>query len=194
MLDSALIQRAQTGERKAMVEILSKLETPLYRTAFYLMGNEQDALDATQEALLKVYRYLPSYKGEAMIYTWAQRIVTNVCMDMFRKRKKVVLMEEDAIREDRNAGREVEKGAVISDLKQAIRRLPMPQQTAIILRYVQEYNYKEISEAMGLPLNTVKSHLFRGRKQLQKWLSEYQEGGDFTWQMKNNGMDPEGFG
>ncbi len=184
MLDSALIQRAQTGERKAMVEILSKLETPLYRTAFYLMGNEQDALDATQEALLKVYRYLPSYKGEAMIYTWAQRIVTNVCMDMFRKRKKVVLMEEDTIREDRNAGRDVEKGAVISDLKQAIRRLPMPQQTAIILRYVQEYNYKEISEAMGLPLNTVKSHLFRGRKQLQKWLSEYQEGGDFIWQMK----------
>lgn len=184
MLDSELIQRAQAGERKALVEILRQLETPLYRTAYYFMGNEQDALDATQEALLKVYRYLPSYKGEAMIYTWAQRIVTNVCMDMFRKRKKVVLMEENYVQEDYHAGKEIEKGAIISDLKQAIRRLPMPQQTAIILRYVQEYNYKEISEAMGLPLNTVKSHLFRGRKQLQKWLSEYQEGGDYLWLMK----------
>lgn len=93
-------------------------------------------------------------------------------------------MEEDFVQEDYHAGKEIEKGAIISDLKQAIRRLPMPQQTAIILRYVQDYNYKEISEAMNLPLNTVKSHLFRGRKQLQKWLSEYQEGGDYLWRMK----------
>jgi RNA polymerase sigma-70 factor (ECF subfamily) len=93
-------------------------------------------------------------------------------------------MEEELQREDGKAAKEVEWGAVISDLKQAIRRLPLKQQTAIILRYVQEYNYQEIAEVMGLPLNTVKSHLFRARKQLQKWLSEYQEGGDVTWQTR----------
>jgi RNA polymerase sigma-70 factor (ECF subfamily) len=184
LLDAELIKKAQSGDRKAIVQVLKHLETPLYRTAYYLMGNEQDALDATQEALMKIYRYLPSYKGEALLFTWAQRIVTNVCIDFFRKRKNVFLMEEELQREDGKAAKEVEWGAVISDLKQAIRRLPLKQQTAIILRYVQEYNYQEIAEVMGLPLNTVKSHLFRARKQLQKWLSEYQEGGDVTWQTR----------
>lgn len=184
MLDSELIKQAQSGDRKAIVQILKQLETSLYRTAYYMMGNEQDALDATQEALLKIYKYLPSYKGEALLHTWAQRIVTNVCIDLFRKRKNVILFDEEPQHEDGKAAKEVERGAILSDLRQAIRRLPLQQQTAIILRYVQGYHYQEIAETMGLPLNTVKSHLFRARKQLQKWLSEYQEGGDVSWQMK----------
>lgn len=182
MIDSDLIRRAQSGNREAMVAILRQLETPVYRTAYYLIGNEQDAMDATQEALLKIYRHLPSYKGDALIHTWAQRIVTNVCMDFFRKRKKVVFMQEEDWREDKKASREVERGAVVTDLKQAINRLPEAQRTAVILRYVQEYNYQEIADAMQLPINTVKSHLFRARKQLKAWLSEYQEGGTIAWE------------
>jgi RNA polymerase sigma factor (sigma-70 family) len=180
LLGSDLIRRAQTGDRQAVVQILKQLEVSMYRTAYYLLNNEQDALDATQEALLKVYKHLPTYKGDAMIHTWAQRIVTNVCMDMFRKRKKVVLMRADLWREDTKASREVESGAMMTDLKQAISRLPEAQQTAVVLRYIQEYNYQEIAEAMGMPINTVKSHLFRARKQLKKWLVAYQEGGATT--------------
>jgi len=66
---------------------------------------------------------------------------------------------------------------VAMDLQQALRKLPPPQQTAIVLRYVHDFSYEEIAEAMDVPLNTVKSHLFRARKKLQEWLSEYQEGG-----------------
>lgn len=180
LLDSEIIRRAQRGDRQAVVQVLKQLEVSMYRTAYYLLGNEQDALDATQEALLKVYKHLPTYKGDAMIHTWSQRIVTNVCMDMFRKRKRVVLMREDLRHEDAKASREVESGAMMTDLKQAISRLPEVQQTAVVLRYIQEYNYQEIAEAMGLPINTVKSHLFRARKQLKKWLVAYQEGGATT--------------
>jgi RNA polymerase sigma-70 factor (ECF subfamily) len=71
----------------------------------------------------------------------------------------------------------VDRGAFITDLRQAMDRLPEPQRIVLLYRYVQEYNYQEIAEAMNLPLNTVKSHLFRARKQLQEWLEEYQEGG-----------------
>ncbi|MBA4493103.1 RNA polymerase sigma factor [Paenactinomyces guangxiensis] len=184
MVEPEIIRRAQSGDREALVFLLKQLETRVYRTAYYLMKNEQDALDATQEALLKIYKHLPSFKGDSMLHTWAQRIVTNVCMDQFRKRKKVVLMHEETWQEDKKAVREVERGVIASDLKQAINRLPDPQRTAIILRYVQEYNYQEIAEAMQLPLNTVKSHLFRARKQLQEWLSEYQEGGATQWKVR----------
>lgn len=184
VIESELIQQAQTGDREAIIHILKEIETPVYRTAYYLMGNEQDALDATQEALLKIYRHLPSFKGDSMFKTWAQRIVTNVCMDLYRKRKKVVLLREETIPEDRLAEREVERGVMITDLKQAIERLPDPQRTAVLYRYIHEYNYQEIAEVMQLPLNTVKSHLFRARKQLQEWLSEYQEGGMTGWKVK----------
>jgi RNA polymerase sigma factor (sigma-70 family) len=184
LVDQEIIERAKAGDREAIVQLLSRMETPVYRTAYYWMGNEQDAMDATQEALLKIYKHLPSFKGDSMLETWAQRIVTNVCMDQFRKRKKVVFIQEEACHEDRKAVREVERGAIAADLKQAIEQLPDPQRTAIILRYVQEYNYKEIADAMQLPLNTVKSHLFRARKQLQEWLAEYREGGVARWEAK----------
>lgn len=184
MVDQEIIERAKAGDSEAIVQLLSRMETPVYRTAYYWMGNEQDAMDATQEALLKIYKHLPSFKGDSMLETWAQRIVTNVCMDQFRKRKKVVFIQEEAWHEDRKAVREVERGAIAADLKQAIERLPDPQRTAIILRYVQEYNYQEIADAMQLPLNTVKSHLFRARKQLQEWLAEYREGGMARWEAK----------
>jgi RNA polymerase sigma factor (sigma-70 family) len=184
LIDEDLIRQAREGERDAVARLLRQLETPVYRTAYYLTGDEQDALDCTQEALMKIYRNLSSFKGESGIHTWAQRIVTNVCMDLFRKRKKVVSIGENQWQEDDRAGREVERGAVAHDLKRAIDRLSTPQKTAVILRYIQDYNYQEIAETMGMPVGTVKSHLFRARKLLREWLSEYREGEMPSWRMR----------
>lgn len=182
-VEQDLITHAQAGEREAIIQILRELETPLYRTAYYWLKNEQDALDATQEALLNVYRHLPTYKGDASLRTWAQRIVVNVCIDHCRKHKKVVPLEDER-QEDMRASRVVELRHMTQDIQQAIDRLPELQRTAIILRYIQEYQYQEIAEVMQLPLNTVKSHLFRARKQLHEWLGEYQERGIKRWEMK----------
>ncbi|WP_124727862.1 RNA polymerase sigma factor [Staphylospora marina] len=184
MIEADVIRQAQAGDREAAAALLRQLETPVYRTAYYLTGNEQDALDCTQEALLKIYRSLPTFKGESGIHTWAQRIVTNVCMDLFRKRRKIVPIGENQWREDERAGREVERGAVAHDLKRAINRLSSPQKTAVIMRYVQDFSYQEIAEAMDLPVGTVKSHLFRARKLLKEWLSEYREGEMAAWRMR----------
>lgn len=71
----------------------------------------------------------------------------------------------------------VEWAGVSHDVKCAIHRLPEPQRRVVILRYLQDFTYEEIAETTQLPLNTVKSHLFRGRKKLQKWLADYREGG-----------------
>jgi RNA polymerase sigma-70 factor (ECF subfamily) len=184
LIEEALIERARSGDRDALVRLLRELETPLYRTAFYLMKNEQDALDATQEALFKVYRNLPSFQQGASFHAWAQRIVTNTCIDLYRKRKKVVLMGDEQHQEDSRARNQVEWSVLASDLKRAIERLPDPQRTAVVLRYVQEYPYRDIAEVMQVPINTVKSYLFRARKLLKEWLDEDQEGGIQPWKMR----------
>ena len=177
MVEAEWVKRAQAGDREACIRLLREVEAAVYRTAYYLLGNEHDALDATQEALLRIYNRLSSYKGQSRFETWAQRIVANICIDHFRRKKREIPYPEGINPADPKARTAVERPGMVMDLQQAVRKLPPPQQTAVVLRYVHDFSYEEIAEAMDIPLNTVKSHLFRARKKLQEWLSEYQEGG-----------------
>lgn len=177
LVEGDQVRRARDGDREALVGLLRELEGPVYRTALYMLGNQQDALDAAQEALLRIYRNLPGYRFEAKVETWAQRIALHTAVDFLRRRKKILPLDEGM---DPDRGRRespVEWAGVSHDVKCAIHRLPEPQRRVVILRYLQDFTYEEIAETTQLPLNTVKSHLFRGRKKLQKWLADYREGG-----------------
>ncbi|OYD07636.1 RNA polymerase subunit sigma [Paludifilum halophilum] len=178
MIEESWVRRAQEGDRKALIRLLRKVEAPVYRTAYYILGDEQDAKDASQDALLRIYRRFSTFRGDSKVETWAQRIAIRAAIDLTRKRTRTLpLAEEAGAKLDRGLGSSVERSGIASDIRQAIRRLPESQRTAVILRYLQDYTYDEIAEAMDLPLNTVKSHLFRGRKKLREWLADYKEGG-----------------
>lgn len=182
MPDSELVKQAQSGHQEALIQLLREIETPLYRTAYYMLGNEQDALDMTQEALIKIYRHIKQFKQQAQFKTWAQRIVTNLCIDLCRQRKqiKVVNQSVDEIKQlpSHRAEEEIEHRLLRGEIEVAICQLSEEQRAAIVLRYMHDFTYQEIAEAMDLPLNTVKSHLFRARKALQKLLSAHEEGGE----------------
>lgn len=177
--DLKLIEAAKRGDQAAMVQILQHLELPLYRTAYYLLGNEDDASDATQEALIKVYKKLHTYQEKASLETWAQRIVRNVCMDFFRKKKDEVSLDMDI--PDNHKGLQIEgqieNRLVYQDLQEAVMQLRPAYREVIVLRYIQDYSYQEIAETLCLPMNTVKSYLFRARQELHLWLKEYDQGG-----------------
>lgn len=181
MQETELIQSAQAGDREALVQLLREVETPLYRTAFYILGNEHDALDATQDALIKIYRSFHTYKHKAKFSTWAQRIVTNVCIDKCRQRKENLSIDEhDFILNDQSKNEveeEMNRKLMSEDIKGAIKQLPEKHRSVVILRYIQELSYKEIADVVDLPINTVKSHLFRARQQLQELLQDVQKGG-----------------
>ncbi|PTX64831.1 RNA polymerase sigma-70 factor (ECF subfamily) [Melghirimyces profundicolus] len=177
MIDGDEVRRAREGDREALVRLLRKLEGPVYRTARYMLGDEQDAMDAAQEALVRIYRNLSGYRMEAKVETWAQRIALRTSIDFLRKRKPTLPLEEGWEPHRVGKGSPVEWSGVAFDVQEAILRLPEPQRTAVILRYQQDFTYEEVAETMEMPLNTVKSHLFRGRKKLQSWLADYQEGG-----------------
>jgi RNA polymerase sigma-70 factor (ECF subfamily) len=179
VVELSLIKAAQAGDRDALVALLREIESQVYRTAYYLLNNEQDALDASQEALIRIYTKIDSYEEKAQFRTWVQRIVTNICIDKFRRNRPSVSIDEHEL--VFHAADDVE-GEVMSqyaaeDIRQAIGKLPEHHRTVVVLRYLQDFSYNEIADSLNLPLNTVKSYLFRARQQLQVLLHDYRKGG-----------------
>lgn len=179
MVDPSLVRAAQAGDKDALVDLLRQIETHVYRTAYYILNNEQDALDASQEALIKIYTKINTYEEKAQFKTWVQRIVTNICIDKFRRTKPTVSIEEHdfVFQDNKFVEQEVLTNFAVEEIKQAIEQLPEHHRTVVILRYIQDFSYNEIADSLDLPLNTVKSYLFRARQQLQQLLQEYQKGG-----------------
>lgn len=179
MVSPELIKAAQAGDKEALITLLREMETHIYRTAYYMLGNEQDAMDASQEALLRVFTKINSYEEKALFKTWVQRIVTNICIDKFRRNKPTVSVDEHEMlfTSAHDVESEVFSTYVAKDIQDAIEQLPAHHRSVVVLRYIEDFSYNEIAESLDLPINTVKSYLFRARKQLQTMLHDYQEGG-----------------
>lgn len=179
MSDTELIRQAQAGDHEALVELLRSIENSVYRSAFYILGSEQDALDAAQEALIRIYRKIDTYQEKAKFTTWVQRIVSNICMDKFRANKETISIDEHeiVIPDRNNVEEEILVNSLSNDIKKAIQLLPKQYRLVVVLRYLEDFSYQEIADTLELPLNTVKSYLFRARQQLQELLHDYQKGG-----------------
>jgi RNA polymerase sigma factor (sigma-70 family) len=177
---AAKITAAQNGDKDAIISLLREVEAPLYRTAFYMLGNEQDALDATQEALLKIYQNIHRFEHRARFMTWAQRIATNVCIDHIRKKKETVSTDEHEHLLNRESDdyvdKIVEQKLVAESVQHAIHKLTPSHKQVIILRYIHDYTYQDIAQILNKPVNTVKSHLYRARQHLQKLLDDAKGG------------------
>ncbi len=183
MVSAELIAAAQNGDRDAMVSILRTLENDLYKTALYMLGNEHDARDATQDTLLRICRNIHKYETKASFRTWAQTIVTNLCIDHLRRRKEETSLDgsELVVRapEQQQVERQVLRQQMERDVSAAIAKLDEPYRSVIVLRYVNQLSYEEICETLGLPIGTVKSHLFRAKTRLQRLLRDYEKGGGY---------------
>jgi len=179
VVELSLIKAAQAGDRDALVALLREIENQVYRTAYYLLNNEQDALDASQEALIRIYSKIGSYEEKAQFRTWVQRIVTNICIDKFRRSRPSVSIDEHELvfHATDDVEGEVMAHYAAEDIREAIGKLPEHHRTVVVLRYLQDFSYNEIADSLNLPLNTVKSYLFRARQQLQVLLHDYRKGG-----------------
>jgi RNA polymerase sigma factor (sigma-70 family) len=169
-----LIKHAQSGDRDALTEILRLVEHQVYQTAYYMLRNEQDALDLAQEALLRIYTKIHTYQERAQFKTWVQRIVVNVCIDFYRVKKPTISVEEFDLTfvDHENVETAVMRKFSAQALHEAIEHLNTHYRTAILLRYLHDFSYQEISDTMELPMNTVKSYIFRAKQQLNAVLSQ----------------------
>lgn len=185
----ALVRRAQAGDAAALAELVQSQQTYVYSIAMSLMHNPADAADMTQEAFVRLMRSLGTYRAETKFTTWLYRLVTNICLDGLRRRGRPVESLDEPFGSQSGddtptAGerladsdrwtqpeQEVALRESASEVRSALRDLPAAQRLALTLHYFEDMRYEDIAETMHLPLNTVKSHIRRGKERLALTLS-----------------------
>ncbi len=195
--ENALVQRAKNGDQAAFAQLVTAYEGKIYNLALRYLGNREDAMDASQEVFLRMYRFLDGFQEGSTFSTWLYRIGVNVCKDLLARRAKraeLPLEHTDEEEESRAADipddrydpeRLTQQAALRKTLSDAIAGLPEPQREIIVLRDVQGLSYEEIADALCLETGTVKSRLFRARENLRKKL--LQNGNIFDF-MQSKGM------
>lgn len=177
------LARSREGDVESFEKLIERYQKTAYNVALRMMHHEEDAKDATQEALIKAFRSIQSFRGDSGFSTWLYRILVNTCKDELRKRRgNIVSLEQGRHTEsgfeaielaDETFAPEVvlEQAATRQTINQAIRSLPEQNRTVIILRDVQGYSYEDIGTLLGCPVGTVKSRINRGRLLLKESLS-----------------------
>jgi len=162
--EEVLIRRCLAGEPDAFEPLVERYHRPLYRAAVRMLGDREEARDATQTAFLKAYKGLPSCDPRRRFFSWIYRILVNDCLNVLRARHPTEPLDEDAAYgiELNNAGPADAKRRVRS----AIRRLSAAQREVILLRHFAEMRYDEVAAALGISEATVKSRLFSARQRL----------------------------
>jgi RNA polymerase sigma-70 factor (ECF subfamily) len=185
--DQALIRRVNRGDASAFNDLIVKYEKLVFNFAYRLAENYDDANDIAQEAFVRAYGAIRTFRGDCAFSTWIFRITTNVFLDERKRRKAhpVQSLDEGERQEDRAAVQVEDPGPTpeqIADNKerrrvlvQAIQSLPEYQRAMIVLYHVHQRSYEEIAETMGLPLGTVKSRLNRARLALKEKLRDVPE-------------------
>lgn len=173
--DRHLVDAARRGDRTALDTLLRRHHDRVRAVCRRITGNDADAADATQEALLAVVRGLDRFDGRSSFSTWVYRVATNASLDELRRRRRRPVPASD--HDDHEAG-PVDRAADPSAhrhtddladrlvLDAALARLPEEFRVAVVLRDVADLDYAEIATVLGLPLGTVKSRIARGRSML----------------------------
>ena len=176
-LPSNLIERARRGEEAAFEQIYRRFERPIFSLAVRLLGNAEDAADVVHDCLLKVFRKLDSFRGEAPFWAWVRQIAHNEVM--MRLRRRDPLQAVDALDDDADessaddARQQVASPWVAAEqavLERALMQLPDSTRAVIWLYHVEGLTHDEIAESMGRSLSFSKSQLARGTRRLRSLL------------------------
>jgi RNA polymerase sigma factor (sigma-70 family) len=163
-------------------EVIREHQDFVFRTLVRLTGSREHLDDLAQEVFLRLYRGLESFRGEAKMTTYLYRITLNVAQDEWKRRKKeqacTSFDDPDEGWEERlpNAGGDAERilsgKQMMAGLERALGELSEVERQVIVMFHQEELTYEKIAEVLSLPLNTVRTHLHRGRKRLKERLQE----------------------
>lgn len=176
--DGTLVERVRGGDVAAFEPLVEKYRQRVYRLAFNVLRNQEDAWDVAQEAFIKAYKALPSFRGQSAFYTWLFRIVMNVAHDKARQRgaqgrafgtERVT--EEEWERTMPDPGEDPGAAAVRAEqrarITQALETLPEHHRAIIMLSDLEGLSYREIADVLSIPMGTVMSRLHNARKRLR---------------------------
>lgn len=173
--DGRLLEAFRRGEESAFTALVIKYREGVYRVARRMLGNHEDAADATQEVFIRAYRALARFDGRSQLYTWLYRITVNLCLDARSRLSRVSLASEDALRDVADGPRladEAEHRETRQLVAAAVAGLPPRQRAMMVLRVYQDLPYQEIARIMGCTEGTVKATMFAAVRKLRQTLAE----------------------
>jgi len=177
--EAVLIARSRNGDAGAFDELVGVYQDRIYHLAYRITGNHADAQDAAQDAFVKAYLSLGTFRAQAAFSTWLHRIAVNAAVDMTRRRGKRAALAPDLATP---AADPLADGAERVEIQQRIHRaiaaLPVEQRAVVVLRDVQGCSYEEIAEVVKVPIGTVRSRLSRARETLRVMLHDLAPAGE----------------
>lgn len=184
--DQVLVERVQSGDKKAFDLLISKYHQRVIRLISRLVRNPAEVEDIAQEAFIKAYRSIGQFRGDSAFYTWLYRIAVNSAKNALMASNRRPIPMSDLMKSDENEEGEawpVESAIdfqtpeallasrqVAQTVDAAIQSLAEDLRTAIMLREIEGLTYEEIAEAMNCPIGTVRSRIFRARETIAKQL------------------------
>ncbi len=190
--DLTLVKRVREGDQRAFRLLVERYQRKVYAIALGMVKDKHEAMDVSQEAFIKVYKYLPHFKGDSSFYTWLYRITVNASIDVIRRRGggrlEMVEFDETLQLDSPDAhigalgsrlGTNPQKSALRRELaekiQEALEQVPEKHRAILLLREVEGLSYEELATTLEIPKGTVMSRLFHARAKVQKLLSEYLE-------------------
>ena len=190
--DLTLVKRVRGGDQRAFKLLVERYQRKVYAVALGMLKSREDAMDVSQEAFVKVYKYLDHFKGDSSFYTWLYRITVYISIDVLRKRAggggEPVEYDENVPMDLSEAnigalgtrlGTNPQKSALRRELaekiQEALAQVPEKHRAILLLREVEGMSYEDLSRTLEIPKGTVMSRLFHARAKVQKILSEYLE-------------------
>ncbi|HNP85393.1 MAG TPA: sigma-70 family RNA polymerase sigma factor [Kouleothrix sp.] len=173
------IEQALQGDRAAFAQLMYRYAGAVYNLAYRMLGNAEDAEDASQEIFLRAYTRLESYDRTRRFSTWLLSIGSNYCIDRLRRRRFAWMTLDDAAYALPSTEPGPERSALSNEqrqmVQQALLQLPEHYRLVTVLRYWQDLSYDEICQITGLPESTIKTRLHRARHMLAAALGSEEQ-------------------
>lgn len=177
-LEFNLVERLKEADNLAFQELFKRFGQRIFRTAMRILREEESAKDAVQETMINIHRAADTFRGEARLGTWINRITVNVCLEMIRKNKKHANRIEDDVSEhlslktseDLDPYREAVRVEARRRVDRALSRLSRKHRVVVRMHDLEGFTIREIAEQVNVAEGTIKSRLFYGREELKRQL------------------------
>ncbi len=172
-----LVERLKAGDERAFEELVEEYRERIYRVAWRILRDDEDAEDAAQEAFIKIYKNIGRFEGRSSLYTWIYRITVNIALNKLKRDKfRRMVPLGDMIRRDTRPGADPSRSAMGSEIArrigEAVSTLPEKQRAVFTLKFYEELSHREIAEIVGCSEGTSKANYFHAVRKLRKLLGD----------------------